>query len=301
MRLYSVSVDMDEIDCYLKVHGVSSAQSHAVYDVALGRIRAFAAAHSLSLTLFVVARDLDRDVNVRALREVVSEGHEIGNHSLDHLYDLTRRDGREQAQQIDAANLKIHAALGTQPKGFRAPGYTVSDRLLGAVRDCGMSYDSSVFPCPPYYGAKAAVLLGMALRRRATSSVLDTPRVLRAPTGPYRLGVPYWTRGDGLLELPIQVAGRLRLPFIGTTLTLLGPAGAKLLTLAVAGLPFINLELHGLDFLDSGDVPHGLVATQPDLRVPLQRKLDALAAVMETLRQSAYSAVRLDEAARIFS
>jgi hypothetical protein len=61
------------------------------------------------------------------------------------------------------------------------------------------------------------------------------------------------------------------------------------------------LELHGLDFLDARDVPQSLVASQPDLRVPLQRKLDTLEAVVETLRAKNYGMVRLDEAARVFA
>ena len=197
--------------------------------------------------------------------------------------------------------VRIKSVLGTQPMGFRAPGYTVSDELLQVVRDCGMTYDSSVFPSPPYYAAKAAALVRMKVRRQLSSSVLDTPRVLRAPTTPYRVGVPYWMPGAGLLELPIQVAGPLRLPFIGTSLTLLGTSGARLLTRGLVGTAFVNLELHGIDFLEARDVPPRLLEVQPDLRVPLGRKLDTLAAVLETLRDRGYASVRLAEAARAFS
>ena len=196
---------------------------------------------------------------------------------------------------------RLETLLGVRPSGFRAPGYTVTDELLETVRACGMSYDSSVFPCPPYYAAKAARLLSMKLGGKASRAILDTPRVLRAPTVPYRSGRPYWTRGNGLLELPIQVVGPLRMPFIGTALTLLGPSGARLLARSLIGTEFVNLELHGLDFLEARDVPGPLLAVQPDLRVPLARKLDTLAAVIELLRKHAYAIVRLDEAARAFS
>lgn len=294
-----MSVDLDEIACYSAIHGLGlDAECHAVYDLALTRIQEFAASFSVPLTLFVIARDLERQQNRAALRQCVSRGHEIGNHSLDHLYDLTRRAHSEQIRQVVAANTRIQATLGVQPRGFRAPGYTVSDRLLSTLREAGLSYDSSVFPCPVYYAAKAAALLGMKLRGRGSNSVLDRSQVLRAPTAPYRIGEPYWTRGVGLLEFPIQVVGPLRLPFIGTSLTLLGPSGARLLTRPLLGAPFINLELHGLDFLEARDVPGPLLAVQPDLRVPLTRKLAALGAVLETLRAHHYAFLRLDEAAQ---
>lgn len=302
MRLCSFSVDLDEIACYSAIHGLGlSADCHAVYDLALARILDFAASLALPLTLFVIARDLDREQNLTLLRRAVSDGHEIGNHSLDHLYDLTRRELSEQTNQVVAANDRIQALLGVRPVGFRAPGYTMSNSLMTVLREAGFSYDSSVFPCPAYYAAKAAALLGMKLLGRTSHSVLDSSSVLRAPTTPYRVGESYWARGSGMLELPIQVVGPLRLPFIGTSLTLLGPSGARLLARQLAGVPFVNLELHGIDFLEARDVPQPLLAVQPDLRVPLARKLEALAAVLETLRSRGYSLLRLDEAARIFA
>jgi hypothetical protein len=302
VRLCSVSIDLDEIGCYAQIHGLASAaDSHAVYDIALARIQAFASDSGLPLTLFVVGRDLERPQNVEALRRFVADGHEIGNHSLDHLYDLTRREETEQARQIEVANQRLSAALGVRPSGFRAPGYTVTDRLLDAIQACGMSYDSSVFPCPPYYAAKAARLLSMKFGGQRSRAILDTPRVLRSPTTPYRVGRPYWTRGTGLLELPIQVAGPLRVPFIGTTIAMLGPSAARLLTRSLVGTPFVNVELHGIDFLEASDVPKALLAAQPDLRVPVTRKLESIAAVFELLRKQGYAALRLDEAARAFS
>lgn len=302
MRLCSISVDLDEIACYSAIHGLTpAAESHAVYDLALERIRDFAVSLTLPLTLFVVASDLEREESATTLRRVVSDGHEIANHSLDHWYDLTRRERVEQTHQVVEANRRIEARLGVRPRGFRAPGYTMTDQLMAVLHEAGLSYDSSVFPCPTYYAAKAAALLGVKLLGRISSSVLDSPNVLRAPATPYRAGEPYWTPGAGLLELPIQVAGPLRLPFIGTTLTLLGPSGARALTRSLVGAPFVNLELHGIDFLEAGDVPKRLLSVQPDLRIPFARKLKTLGAVVETLREHGYTLLRLDEAARNFS
>jgi peptidoglycan/xylan/chitin deacetylase (PgdA/CDA1 family) len=300
--LCSVSIDLDEIACYTQIHGVvGAAECHAVYDVALARIRAFAADASLPLTLFVIARDLDRSQNVESLKGLLADGHEVGNHSLDHLYDLTRREEFERKRQVETATERLHQALGVRPTGFRAPGYTVTDDLLDVVQACGLSYDSSVFPCPPYYAAKAARLFSMKLGGQSSRAILDTPRVLRAPTTPYRVGRPYWGPGNGLLELPIQVAGPLRVPFIGTSLGILGPSAARLLTRSLLGTPMVNLELHGIDFLEARDVPEGLRAVQPDLRIPVARKLDAFSAVLELLKKHGYGVVRLDEAARAFS
>lgn len=296
-RICSVSVDLDEIGCYAAIHGLQLAECHAVYDLAINRVFDFAASLDLPLTLFVIARDLHRPQNASMLRAAVMRGHEIGNHSLDHCYDLTRRPRVEQLRQVVEANEQLQALLDVRPQGFRAPGYTMTDQLAGVLREAELRYDSSVFPCPAYYAAKTASIVGKALLGRRSASVFDDLHVLRAPTVPYRTGATYWKRGPGLLELPIQVAGPLRLPFIGTMLTLLGPRGAQLLTRSLLGLPFVNLELHGLDFLDSHDVPLPLLGVQPDLRVPVARKLQALEAALQTLRSHGYTFARLDEAA----
>jgi len=59
----------------------------------------------------------------------------------------------------------------------------------------------------------------------------------------------------------------------------------------------VNLELHGLDALDQEDGLAFLRPHQPDVRVPVARKLAALSAVVETLGEAGYAFLRLDEAA----
>jgi hypothetical protein len=242
-----------------------------------------------------------RSTGSRIWLDRTARGYELGNHTLGHHYDLTRRDGAEMRSELDLAQTAIEKATGQRPVGFRAPGYTVTDELLGLVENAGFLYDSSVFPCPLYWAAKRAAITAIRLRGRRSHSVLDTPNVLRAPRRPYRIGHPYWKRGGGLLELPIQVTRGPRLPFIGTSVTMAGPRVARQLARMVVGEPLVNLELHGIDVLDASDGLEGLVKHQPDVKIPYKHKLESLAAVMQTLRDAGYSFVRLDEAARAFA
>jgi peptidoglycan-N-acetylglucosamine deacetylase len=300
VRLCAITVDLDEIPNYYAIHGLlppAGPGRNAVYDIALDRLDAFARAHELPLTLFAVAADMARPENAARLRRSAASGHEIGNHSLDHLYDLTRQSRDEMVRQVDAASVVLEGATGQRPAGFRAPGYTVNQELLDVLVECGVAYDSSVFPCPGYYLAKAAALSAIRLRGRRSHSILDTPKVLGAPMRPYRMGRPYWRRGTGLLELPIQVTRYGRLPFFGTTLTAAGPDRARFLTRLVLGEPLVNIELHGIDVLDANDGLEALRPHQLDVRLPLERKLAALSAVVESLRRGGYGFVRLGEGA----
>jgi peptidoglycan-N-acetylglucosamine deacetylase len=300
MRLCAISVDLDEIPNYHAIHGLEAPAGPgkgAVYEIALERLEALSRAHGVPLTLFAIGADMARADAAARLRSMAERGHEIANHSLDHLYDLTRQSRDEMRRQVQAAAVVLERATGQRPVGFRAPGYTITDELVEVLVESGVAYDSSVFPCPPYYAAKAAALVAIRARGRRSSSLLDTPAVLAAPVRPYRLGKPYWRRGHGLLELPIQVTRGPRLPFIGTSLLLSGPSGARWLTRGVAGEPLVNLELHGIDVLDENDGLRALRGYQRELGIPTTRKLETLHAVIELLKKSGYAFVRLREAA----
>ncbi len=301
MRVCAISVDLDEIHHYYAIHGLaapSPAAAHQVYGCALSRFRDVAAAERIPLTLFAVGNDLERAEKGRALRELAESGHEIANHSHDHWYDLSRRPRDEMRQQIERASSTIAACTGTQPSGFRAPGYVMSDELYGALAELGVAYSSSVFPCPYYYFAKLAKLGALWLRGKASESIAAGAQMLLAPRTPYHVGQPYWRAGSGLLELPIQVTPTARLPVFGTSLMLLGPQRARALARSLAQQELVNLELHGIDLLDADDHLSELAPHQFDLRVPLERKWQTLSAVVDELRALGFSFQRLDEVAR---
>jgi peptidoglycan-N-acetylglucosamine deacetylase len=297
-----VSVDLDEIPCYASIHGVEAppASRHAIYERAVPRFVELFADEGIAATFFVIGRDAEVGANARALRTLRDAGHELGNHSLDHLYDLTRRDEAVVREQIAGAEAVIERAAGVRPLGFRAPGYTMTDAVFRVLEERGYAYDSSVFPCPPYYVAKAAAMAAIRLRGRRSESVLDDPRVLAAPADPYRVGRPYWRRGTGLLELPVGVTRDAtgRLPFIGTALALAGDRGAGWLTRRMVGRPLVSLELHGIDLADAEQDGLGFLRDhQPDLRRSYADKRLALLRALHTLKDAGYQFLTLAQVA----
>ncbi len=310
-RLAALSVDLDEVGCYAAIHGLElpwDESAQAVYDRALARFGALFADEQVPATFFAVGTDLDRSVNGERLKALRAQGHEIGNHSRSHLYDLTRRDAATIRDEIAGGIAAIERATGEAPVGFRAPGYTITDEVFDALAELGVAYDSSVFPCPAYYAAKAAALGGIALRGRKSRSIIDDARVLRAPANPYLPGRPYWQRakggaGPGVLELPIGVTRGVtgRLPYIGTDVVLGGERVARALTMAIVGRPLVNLELHGIDLADCAeDGLDWLRPHQVDLRRTAREKEAALRAAIVGLRTAGYRFVTLAEAASEF-
>jgi len=301
MKLCCVSVDVDGVDHYHAIHGLPPAAASSAglcHGLAISRLIQWARDMNIPLTWFVIGRDTNKAEFVRLLKPAIEAGHELANHTLDHRYDLVRLDPEAQRTQVVAAQDRLEGAFAVRAVGFRAPGYTVSDTLLDIVSQSGCVYDSSVFPCAPYYAAKALVLLLQKAVGRTSMSILDTPRVLLAPTQPYRVGQPYTRKGNGLLEIPVQVSPFGRFPFIGTALASLGPQLTGVLTKTLTHLPLVNLELHAIDFLTSADGLALLSRHQPDLRVAVSRKVAAFSTAVDVLRDAGYTFVTLLSAAR---
>jgi peptidoglycan/xylan/chitin deacetylase (PgdA/CDA1 family) len=304
-----VSVDLDAIACYYRIHALPGAPPEparfAVLRRCLPRFVDLFARHGVRATFFVVGADLEDDAEGRAaLAALARAGHELASHSHTHPYDFVRLGAARIADEIDRAHAAIGECAGTPPVGFRAPGYEISAAAIDSLQARGYRYDSSVFPSVAYYGAKAAVMGAMRVVGRESGSVLGDPRALLAPTAPYRpaAGAPYRAGGNGILELPIAVTGVARVPVIGTSL-ILAPAWLRARMVAAAlRAPLFNLELHGIDLCDAvaDEIPADLVARQPDLRRSLAHKRAAFDEALSFARAAGARFATLAEAAATY-
>ncbi len=272
----AVSVDLDDVGCYHAIHGLPTPGAKAagvVLERCLPRFLELFAACGVKATFFVIGRDLQRDLDAggrgaEVLRGAVDAGHELGNHSHEHAYDLTTWSAKRQRLDLQRCD-SLLSELGAEVQGFRAPGYTHDQRLLKTVAALGYRYDSSALPSPPYYAAKVAAMGAMRLMGRQSQSMAKGAASFFGPRRVHRVlrrqsQVPLW-------ELPISVAGVFGWPLIGTTV--LGQPGwlAAPLRRKARKIPFLNLELHGLDLADpdrDGYSP-ALRRVQPELKTPL--------------------------------
>lgn len=308
-KLCALSVDLDPLTAYYEIHGLGDPPRqvrHTIMRHALPRFEALFEEAGVRATLFVVGRELEQsDAMQQVLRRMADAGHEIGNHTYDHPYELCRLPEQVIEQEVRRAHEVVAKTIGREhaPVGFRSPGYFVNAKVMRALELHGYRYDSSMFPSPPYYLAKLGVLFGMALRGRRSGAVVSDPRGLTAPPDPYRPDSERpWHHGSAtLVELPVAVMPGLRLPAIGTMLAA-GPSWARTLVLrSMARRGFFNLELHGIDLSDAvaDRIPTELAGRQPDLRVPVSNKREIFLRTIERLRED-YEIVPLrDVAARL--
>lgn len=303
MKTAAVSIDLDGLPCYYRIHGLGAAPpelEHVILERALPRAANLFAARGIHVTWFVVGRDADADAalpdraarvaNAQRLKTLVEHGDELGNHSYSHPYEMARLPADDVDHEVAACD-RVLRSLGVRaPRGFRAPGYDVSPAMLDALAKRGYRYDSSVFPAPGYYAAKAAVMAALAIARQPSGAVMTNPFALAAPTDPYRPAMTApWRRGQSpIVELPVAVTPWTRLPAIGTTLIVAPPPIRTRVLAAMRKRAFFNFELHGIDFADAerDGIPGELVARQADLRVPVDEKLARITAILDELGQS---------------
>jgi len=308
-KLCSVSVDLDPLTAYYQIHGLGDPPLKLRYTIlqkALPRFQELFEELGIPATFFVVGRELEGSEEARDIvRDLVEAGHEMGNHTYTHPYDLCSLPEQVVDAEIRQAHRIIAEVVGQEraPCGFRTPGYHVNAKLLRVLENHGYSYDSSMFPSPPYYSAKLAVMVGMSLRGRRSGAVMGDPRGLMCPADPYRPDPARpWRRGQSpMVELPVAVLPWLRLPAIGTLL-LVAPEPVRRWTLgAMRRRPFFNLELHGIDLADAiaDRIPTELAGRQPDLRVPYADKRRIFVRTVQELK-SEYEFVTLRQAAITF-
>ncbi len=307
MRLASISVDLDSLVHYCRIHGLSEAvlderARGLVYSTAVPRFRELLASVGAPGTFFAIGEDLRDAAAASALREAHGAGIEVGNHSYSHDYALTRRAPESIRDDLVRGEEAILSATGARPVGFRAPGYTLNAELYAATVERGYRYGSSAFPAAPYYAAKASVMGALALVGRPSRAVLDSPRVLLAPRTPYRPdpSQPY-RRGQGtVVELPMTVTPRVRFPFIGTFAATLPLPFIRAAYQACGKAAFFNFELHAVDVLDARDgIPPELVRQQRDLNVPSEQKMERLRTVFRWLTADSDVVTLRDAAERL--
>ena len=94
------------------------------------RIMDCAAQYNAKVTFYVVG---DR-VNTYAseMRRMVNEGHEVGNHTMNHKI-LTKRGAGEIASQIEKCNQAVQNVTGIRPRTVRLPGGGKNSTVLANI------------------------------------------------------------------------------------------------------------------------------------------------------------------------
>lgn len=300
----SLSLDLDNQWSYMRTHGDAGWEQYPSYiDHLVPLVLDMLAQRGLKITVFIVGRDATLSQNQAALRSIPAAGHEVGNHSLDHLQWLHRLPDAELEREIAESEEHIEAVTGQRPRGFRGPGFACNERLLGVLQRRGYAYDCSLFPT--FLGPLARAYYFMSSptmtqeekdqRKELFGGVRDGLRPLR----PFRWRLPQ----GGLLEIPVTTTPLVRAPLHLSYILYLARVSPHLaraylhttLTMCQAARVEPSFLLHPLDFL-SGDTCPAL-RFFPAMDMPIERKLGVTGEVLDFLAQR-FDVVPMGEHAR---
>jgi peptidoglycan/xylan/chitin deacetylase (PgdA/CDA1 family) len=292
MRYASLSLDLDNQWSYMKTHGEKGWESHSSYlDVVVPRILTFLAARRLTITFFIVGQDAALEKNHAALASISAAGHEIGNHSFRHEPWLHLYTAAELELELGQAEDAIESATGVRPRGFRGPGFSLSEGTLEALQRRGYEYDATVFPnllnplARAYFFSTSKLT---AEEKEQRSALFGTWKDAFRPVKPFQ-----WALSGGrLLEIPVTTLPGLKVPMHLSYLIYLAKfsriAARTYLRFALGICRFTGTQpsilLHPLDFMGREDCP--ALAFFPGMDVARDQKLEIVAELFDILAAS---------------
>lgn len=150
-------------------------------------------------TIFIIARDLEREENRRAVKRWSLDGHEIGSHSYSHRFDFGALGRRFIRRDLQKAHDLIMETTGTAPTGFSAPAWSSSNDLTAVLEELAYTYDASLMPSWLRYPAMAMAALNYLGTRRVYYCVhqrhvlhplFGNPRTQVSPGGVLQMPLP---------------------------------------------------------------------------------------------------------------
>ena len=302
----SLSLDLDNKWSYMKTHGDPNWEKHPSYlDIMVPHALGILSDLELSITWFIVGQDAAIDTNRAALRSIADAGHEIGNHSFHHEPWLHLYSADKLKSELVTAQEHIQDVTGQTPRGFRGPGYSLSQQTLATLLDLGMEYDCSTLPTFIGPLARAYYFWTSKLdkeQKEERKILFGTMKEGLRSLKPYK-----WSLADErqILEIPVTTIPVVRSPFHVSYLLFLLRYSAFLaksyfrFALGMCRLRGVepSLLLHPLDFLGADDDADLAFFPAMDLDGATKRKF--IAEVLAIFRDRYDVVTMLDHARRI--
>lgn len=249
MSYAAVSLNLDSMD---HAFGYPAGYEDPTFGPVMDRFEEFADQFDFRYSVYVIGRDLEKQRHRAKVRGWAERGHEIGNHTWNHYTNLGALPKAELTEEIHRTHAALADATGQAPKGFIAPAWSYSSRMMDVLAEQGYAYDTSLFPSLLYYPFVFKNAWNHRTQGEKFWRVLDRRDWLAPLTGSRE---PYLDRGMVMLPVP-STPGPFGLTIWHTTGFLLGwEKHFAMLRAALAARKFFYYVVHPADLTCDQDFP----------------------------------------------
>ena len=211
--LCSISLDLDNQWSYMKIHGDSNWKNYPSYlNTFVPYILNILKELNLKITFFVVGKDAAINENLDVLK-MISNSHEIGNHSFNHESWLHLYSKDEIKDEISKAEEAIEQITGEMTNGFRGPGFSWNNDLIEILTQKGYLYDASILPT--FIGPLARLYYFKSTNLSEEEKLYRKELFGKFKDGFRKLKPFYWelNSGEKILEIPVSTIPFFKTPF----------------------------------------------------------------------------------------
>jgi hypothetical protein len=249
-KFISITIDVDTVSTLFPASGHSGLEDTS-FTAGLERFLKLFKKYGVQATFFLVGKDLEDEKNGAIVKEIASEGHEIANHTMNHIQSFHKLPDQKIIEEIAKTEKIIHDTTGVKVKGFRAPGWNTDRRVLEILSERNYLYDTSVFPT-------SIMPLAKLIHYRKTKnlpplrrSTMGSIKNMFASRNIYEPKLNKKKSGtDGILEFPVTTVPVFRVPFFGTMIFEIGMPYITAFYRFVKTQKMINFSLHLAELCD---------------------------------------------------
>jgi len=287
----SISLNFDSLN---EAYSFPRNYKDPSYNEGFDRLTKICAKYNFPLTIFVIGKDLANPEIAARIREWSNQGHEIGNHSWSHYFNLASLNPLKIRDEVLYTHELITKITGIEPKGFIAPAWSTSSALIKTLIELNYYYDTSAFPSLYLYPMVARIVSKHLRDPRKGIRMLqrkDWFGPFLFPNKPFFMDQKmkiHSNEGMGkLLILPLPTQNRYSLSLWHTIGFMIGweKFKKKLEKICSTYNGFYYL-IHPADFLGLEDLSNDYNMSLARMNYPVQEKLAVLDEVFSILKNS---------------
>ena len=277
-RLASINIDVDTLNEDLEKSPKNPDLLRKIaYQKALPHLLGLLDKHNIKATFFIIGKDALANKGI--IKKLSSEGHEIANHTMNHKKQFVNMAKKEKEYEISSAEKILEGITGKRVVGFRAPGGTIDNEIMGILRKRKYLYDTSLNNSLFYYFAKIFYKIFMLKNKEYITT--QKFKIYFSPAEPYHPHPKYFWKNcnkKDFFEFPISKAKIIDIPFVSAILLIVGYLPTRLVYLLGKRNNVLNFEIHINEFTDKKDLEKispksDFILTKKYLKMPLKKRM----------------------------